>query len=112
MFQINNFVYFVEIITKLCINLKKIHLTTTSSKESVALQTEAFKDLKASLAENNVGLSVEYSEVLHDRQIRCVVREFFISKITNRLYEVKIFYLTICFAEFYIKYFALHTYQY
>lgn len=68
--QIANFVRFCETIAKRP-TIRKIHLTTSfDDKTDMALLNERIEELKQSLLELDILLSVELNEVLHDREIR------------------------------------------
>ena len=68
--QIANFVRFCETVVKTP-TVRKIHLITSyDDKTDLALLNEKMEELKQSLVEIDVLLSVELSEVLHDREIR------------------------------------------
>jgi len=68
--QIANFVRFCETVAKVP-SVRKIHLVTSyDEKTDMALLNERMDELKQSLLEIDVVLSVELNEVLHDREIR------------------------------------------
>jgi ATP-dependent Lon protease len=68
--QIANFVRFCETLVKVP-TIRKIHLITSyDDKTDMALLKEKMDELKQSLLEIDVMLSIELSAVLHDREIR------------------------------------------
>lgn len=68
--QIVNFVRFCETVVKYP-TVRQIHLVTSyDDKTDMALLSEKMDELKQSLLEVDVVLTVELSEVLHDREIR------------------------------------------
>ena len=68
--QIANFVRFCETVVK-SPTLRKIHLITSyDERTDMALLNEKIEELKQSLLEIDVLLTVELNEALHDREIR------------------------------------------
>lgn len=70
--QIVNFLRFCELVVKKCSDLKKINLSTShdNHEHSRNEQVAKFKELKDSLLKRGIELSVDYSDTLHDREIR------------------------------------------
>lgn len=68
--QTYNFLSFCELLVRFCPNLSSIHLTTGQNDQEHGNQVTRFENIKSSLNEYNVELFVEYSQTLHDREIR------------------------------------------
>jgi len=71
--QIVNFLRFCELVIKRCSELKKIKLSTSqdhSHENHKNEQVAKFKELRDSLKKRGVELCVDYSDTLHDREIR------------------------------------------
>jgi hypothetical protein len=68
--QLHNFVRFCELAVRNCRRLKAIYLITGREPQTESLQASSLKELEESLKEYSVVLTVEYSDTLHDREIR------------------------------------------
>lgn len=68
--QTYNFLSFCEVLVRFCQNLKHIHLITGQNDQEHGSQVSRFENIKSSLIEYNIELAVEYSQTLHDREIR------------------------------------------
>ena len=67
--QINNFLRFCEMLVMECPNLKKICLLTTKDDNN-SQQISSLNSIRESLLHRSIDLSVEYSQSLHDREIK------------------------------------------
>lgn len=74
--QCYNFLQFCELAIKSCVNLKTINLVTTfadrpqsGTKSDRERQQGSLKQIETSLRQHRVTLNVNYSNVLHDREI-------------------------------------------
>ncbi|XP_077559303.1 MIT domain-containing protein 1-like isoform X2 [Haemaphysalis longicornis] len=67
--QVQNFVRLCELLKKRCPSFRRIKLTTGLDQRDQHGQLERLSQVKASLADHNIALIVEYSETLHDREI-------------------------------------------
>ncbi|CAI8046620.1 MIT domain-containing protein 1 [Geodia barretti] len=68
--QLHNFVRFCELAVRNCRRLKAICLITGREPQTESLQASSLKELEESLKDYSVVLTVEYSDTLHDREIR------------------------------------------
>ncbi|XP_064481590.1 MIT domain-containing protein 1-like [Ornithodoros turicata] len=68
--QAQNFLQLCELAVKRCSNLKEIILATGLDQNDPKSQIERINLIKESLAEHGVNLIVQFSETLHDREIR------------------------------------------
>lgn len=68
--QTYNFLSFCELLVRFCPNLKHVNLVTGPNDQEPGNQISRFENIKSSLNEYNVELSIEYSETLHDREIK------------------------------------------
>ncbi|XP_035228135.1 MIT domain-containing protein 1-like [Stegodyphus dumicola] len=68
--QIYNFLNFCELLVKFCSNLKHIYLVTGRNETDYQNQNSKFQNIKESLKSYNIQLSIEFSDTLHDREIR------------------------------------------
>ncbi|XP_046395157.1 MIT domain-containing protein 1-like [Ischnura elegans] len=67
--QCENFVKLCELLVKTCPNLRKVRLITSSDRGAKD-QASSLDMTKTSLKKYNVDLEVDFSDTLHDRQIR------------------------------------------
>lgn len=67
--QVNNFLQFCELLVCRCSKLRDIHLTT-STDPGQHQQAENLQHVVAGLKKRNVSLKIDYSDSLHDREIR------------------------------------------
>ena len=67
--QIVNFLRFCELCTRKCSKLKKIHLVT-GSDNAPQEQLSKLQEIAQELKVHNIDLSFEFSQTLHDRQIK------------------------------------------
>ncbi|XP_049646709.1 MIT domain-containing protein 1-like [Suncus etruscus] len=67
--QVNNFLRFCEMLIKKC-KVKTIHLLTSLDFSCAVTQRSGLEEIKASLRNYGVLLEIEYSSLLHDREIR------------------------------------------
>ena len=68
-----NFVRFCELLVIKAKRLKRIELTTGKDGEK---NKEGFAELSKSLEAREISLKIEYSDSIHDREIRCVICYF------------------------------------
>lgn len=69
--QIYNFLRFCELLVKKCPHLKRVQLITGQEQDNDQYkQHEKLQELALSLADEGVKLIVQYSETIHDREIR------------------------------------------
>jgi len=68
--QLLNFLRFCELLVCTATNLKSIVLLTTKEEESQKSQENAFREMTDSLDKRSICLKVNYSNTLHDREIR------------------------------------------
>ncbi|XP_077518713.1 MIT domain-containing protein 1-like isoform X1 [Amblyomma americanum] len=68
--QVQNFVRLCELLKKKCPCLKRIKLITGLDQRDQQSQLERLSQVKASLADHGIALTTEYSDTLHDREIR------------------------------------------
>ncbi|KAK8774859.1 hypothetical protein V5799_010607, partial [Amblyomma americanum] len=67
---VQNFVRLCELLKKKCPCLKRIKLITGLDQRDQQSQLERLSQVKASLADHGIALTTEYSDTLHDREIR------------------------------------------
>lgn len=60
---------FLELVVKKCKNLKYIKLTTQPDNRPQTEQKKCFRSIIDDLKKRHISLNVEYSDVLHDREI-------------------------------------------
>ncbi|KAL2081381.1 hypothetical protein ACEWY4_023234 [Coilia grayii] len=69
--QLYNFLRFCEMLLRAPCKVKKIHLLTSQDDgDSSAQQVSALSEIKESLQSRSVGLDIQYSSTIHDREIR------------------------------------------
>ncbi|XP_050039598.1 MIT domain-containing protein 1-like [Dermacentor andersoni] len=68
--QVQNFVRLCELLKKKCPCFKRIKLTTGLDQRDQQSQLDRLSQVKGSLADNGITMAIEYSETLHDREIR------------------------------------------
>ncbi|XP_037506139.1 LOW QUALITY PROTEIN: MIT domain-containing protein 1-like [Rhipicephalus sanguineus] len=68
--QVQNFVRLCELLKKKCPCLRSIKLTTGLDQRDQQSQLDRLLQVKTSLADNGIVMAIEYSETLHDREIR------------------------------------------
>ena len=68
--QIVNFLRLSELLVRKCAKLKKIHLVTGSDTNQSQDQMLKLKEIAQELQQSSVQLTFEFSQTLHDRQIK------------------------------------------
>ncbi|XP_037284778.2 MIT domain-containing protein 1 [Rhipicephalus microplus] len=68
--QVQNFVRLCELLKKKCPCLRNVKLTTGLDQRDQQSQLDRLSQVKASLADYGIVMAIEYSETLHDREIR------------------------------------------
>lgn len=68
--QIYNFLHFCELFVRKAECLKSITLQTTQDPVDPGVQSERFHEITVSMRKHNVNLIIDFSETLHDREIR------------------------------------------
>lgn len=70
--QIVNFLKFVEMLVKADCGVKRVRLKTGVDAHEPAQQREKLGQIANSMLIHHVTLEVQYSDTLHDREIRCL----------------------------------------
>ncbi|XP_006638988.1 MIT domain-containing protein 1 isoform X1 [Lepisosteus oculatus] len=68
--QLYNFLRFCEMLLKAPCKVKRIHLLTSQEEGDSSTQVNALAEIKQSLQNHGVTLTIEYSTTIHDREIR------------------------------------------
>ncbi|KAH6936819.1 hypothetical protein HPB50_023220 [Hyalomma asiaticum] len=68
--SVQNFVRLCELLKKKCSHLKTIKLTTGLDQRDQQSQLDRLSQIKTSLADHGIVMTLEFSETLHDREIR------------------------------------------
>ncbi|XP_075161916.1 MIT domain-containing protein 1 isoform X2 [Haematobia irritans] len=86
-FQYQNFVAFVELAVKQCIQLTYIRLITKPHPNDTQAQAAIFKQIKDDLLRRNITLDIKFEQTLHDRKI--ILSNGYIIKIGRGLHIFK-----------------------
>ncbi|XP_075161914.1 MIT domain-containing protein 1 isoform X1 [Haematobia irritans] len=86
-YQYQNFVAFVELAVKQCIQLTYIRLITKPHPNDTQAQAAIFKQIKDDLLRRNITLDIKFEQTLHDRKI--ILSNGYIIKIGRGLHIFK-----------------------